>query len=219
LIPQAKAVFANSRNVAQRLKTFCNIDSTPLYHPPPEAEKFYSSNAEDYIFFPSRLCIPKRQALVLEALAHTRNPVRVCFAGTADQSSYTDKLESLGRKLRVHERVEWLGPVSSDEKRERYAHALAVVYPPVDEDYGYVTLEGMLAAKAVVTCTDSGGPLEFVVDGQTGFVAAPTPEALAAAFDRLWENRDLAVRFGEAGRLRYQSLDLSWKTVVNKLLS
>ena len=61
LIPESRAVFANSRNVAQRLKRFCDIDSTPLYHPPPHAEKFYSSSAEDYLFFPSRLCIPKRQ--------------------------------------------------------------------------------------------------------------------------------------------------------------
>ena len=219
LIPQAKAVFANSKNVAHRLKSFCNIDSTPLYHPPPEAEKFYSNSAADYLFFPSRLCIPKRQTLVLEALAHTRNPVRVCFAGTSDQPSYTDQLKSLGRKLKVHDRVEWLGPITSDEKRERYARAVAVVYPPVDEDYGYVTLEGMLAAKAIITCTDSGGPLEFVVDGQTGLVTQPTPEALATALDRVWENRDLAARFGEAGRVRYEGLDLSWKKVVDKLLS
>jgi len=76
-----------------------------------------------------------------------------------------------------------------------------------------------LASKAVVTCTDSGGPLEFIVDGQNGLIAKPTPDALAAVFDRLWDNKDLALRFGEAGRVRYQSLDLSWKKVVDKLLS
>ncbi|HMF58514.1 MAG TPA: hypothetical protein VK619_19370, partial [Pyrinomonadaceae bacterium] len=66
LIPEAKKVFANSANVARRLKEFCGIDAEPLYHPPPNAEKFYSSDMEDYFFFPSRLCLPKRQALVLE---------------------------------------------------------------------------------------------------------------------------------------------------------
>jgi glycosyltransferase involved in cell wall biosynthesis len=219
LIPEAKAVFANSRNVAYRLKKFCDIDSTPLYHPPPEAEKFYCATAEDYLFFPSRLCIPKRQTLVLEALAQTRNPVRVSFAGTSDQPSYADKLKSLGRKLKVHDRVEWLGSISAVEMREHYARAIAVVYPPTDEDYGYVTLEGMLASKPIISCTDSGGPLEFIVDGQTGLITEPTPEALAAAFDQLWENRDQARSFGEAGRLRYQSFNLSWETVVDRLLA
>ena len=64
-----------------------------------------------------------------------------------------------------------------------YAGALAVVFPPFDEDYGYVTLEAFLAHKPVVTTTDAGGPLEFVEDGVTGFVAEPTPEALGAAID------------------------------------
>ena len=218
LIPEARAIFANSRNVAWRLKKFCDIDSTPLYHPPPHAEKFYSGPGEDYLFFPSRLCIPKRQALALEALSLTRNPVRIYFAGTADHPDYTGKLQSLARKLKVQKRVEWLGGVSEDEKRARYAGALGVVYPPVDEDYGYVTLEAMLAAKPVITCRDSGGPLEFVIDKQTGLITDPTPEALASAFDLVWENRKQAETWGQAGRAHYYTLDLTWDHVIKKLL-
>ena len=219
LIPEARAVFANSRNVAHRLKKFCDIDSTPLYHPPPNAEQFYSSAAEDYLFFPSRLCIPKRQELALEALALTRNPVHLCFAGTSDHPDYADKLESLARKLKVQKRVEWLGNINEDEKSARYAKALAIVYPPIDEDYGYVTLEAMLASKPVITCRDSGGPLEFVEDQQTGVITAPTAEALAAGFDLLWENRKQAAAWGRAGRTRYESLNLSWANVIQKLLA
>ena len=219
LIPEARAIFANSQNVASRLKRFCDIDSTPLYHPPPHAEKFYSSDANNYLFFPSRLCIPKRQELTLEALAITRNPVRVSFAGTADHPDYRNKLESLARKLKIQKRVEWLGAVSDEENRSLYAKALAVVYPPVDEDYGYVTLEAMLSGKPVITCRDSGGPLEFVLDQTTGIITDPTPEALAAAFDFVWENRDEAESWGRAGRVRYESLNLSWANVIQKLLA
>ena len=219
LIPEARAVFANSRNVARRLQRFCDIESTPLYHPPPNADKFYSSGAEDYLFFPSRLCIPKRQELAVQALAMTRNPVRICFAGIADHPSHTEKLQSLARKLKVQKRVDWLGGIDEEEKRTRYARALAVIYPPIDEDYGYVTLEAMLASKPVITCRDSGGPLEFVVDQTTGLIAEPTPEGLAAAFDAVWESRDQAASWGQAGRARYDSLNLSWSNVVQKLLA
>ena len=38
----------------------------------------------------------------------------------------------------------------------------------------------------MVTTTDAGGPLEFVVDGQNGVVTAPTPEDVAEGIDRLW---------------------------------
>jgi glycosyltransferase involved in cell wall biosynthesis len=219
IIPQAKAVYANSGNVARRLKEYCGIDSATLYHPPPHAEKFYAGEPADYIFFPSRLCLPKRQALVLEALAHTEQPVRVRFAGTPDRPRYAEELKSQARKLKIGGRVEWLGQVTEEEKRELYAHALGVVYPPVDEDYGYVTLEAMLAARPVITCQDSGGPLEFVRAGETGLIAEPTAQALARALDQLWENRAVARRYGEAGRALYEQMDISWSNVIRRLLA
>ena len=122
------------------------------------------------------------------------------------------------RELKLGDRVEWLGMVSEEQKRDLYANCLGVIFPPVDEDYGYVTLEAMLSSKPVITCSDSGGPLEFVVDRQTGLVADPTPESLAQAMDALWADRRDAVAMGEAGRARYEDLKISWKNVVEKLL-
>jgi glycosyltransferase involved in cell wall biosynthesis len=218
LIPEARAVFANSRNVARRLKEYCNIDSTPLYHPPPNAEQFYKGEAEDYLLFPSRVAIMKRQWLAVEALALTTQPVRIRFLGPPAHEAYLQELRERAGELGLGERVQWLGEVSDDEKVRLYARALGVVFPPVDEDYGYITLEAMLSAKPVITCTDSGGPLEFVRDGETGFVIEPTPEAMAAAMDGLWENRLCAAEMGNAGRALYDSLGISWQTVVAKLL-
>ncbi len=218
-IPEAKAVFANSRNVAQRLKYFCGLEAAPLYHPPPHAEQFYCAAGEDYLFFPSRLCRPKRQELVLAALAYTRQPVRVRFAGAPDTPDYADDLKLLARNFKVEQRVVWLGQVSDEEKLRLYAHALGVIYPPVDEDYGYVTLEAMLAAKPVITCTDAGGPLEFVVHDETGLIAAPTPEALARAMDQLWQDRTQARQWGQAGRAGYERMNISWAHVLRRLLA
>src|SRR4030095_15590015 len=211
LIPEARRVFANSGNVAARLKYFCDIDATPLYHPPPNAEQYYSSPAEDYLFFPSRLCLPKRQALVLEALAMTKSPVRVKFAGTADQPAYSNELRTLSRRMRVHDRVEWLGQISEEEKLKLYARSLAVIYPPIDEDYGDVAVEALLGEKPVITCSDSGGPLEFVRHEQTGVVSAPNPNSLAQAFDAIWQNREQAKMWGESGRRLYCDMNISWK--------
>jgi glycosyltransferase involved in cell wall biosynthesis len=217
LIPECRAVYTISANVSRRLTDSCGIDSAPLYHPPGHAEQFRTEEAEDYLFFPSRLNPTKRQGLVLQALALTRRPVRVRFAGRADTAAHGEELQAAARKLGVDRRVEWLGPVSDNEKRRGYARAMGVVFPPSDEDYGYITLEAMLASKAVVTCTDSGGSLEFVVPGWTGLVAEPTPEALAAALDALWEDRERARAWGLAGRARYDELDISWANVVRRL--
>ncbi len=218
-IPEAKGIFTIAANVSDRLKKYCGIESVPLYHPPGHADKFYCAEAEDYVFFPSRLTPVKRQSLVLEAMAHTRHPIRVCFAGTADLPSYAEELKRLASQLKVERRVEWLGQVTEEEKRRYYAQARGVIFPPLDEDYGYVTLEAMLASKPVVTCEDSGGPLEFVRHEKTGFIAQSTPEGLARAMDQLWSDRTQAKELGEAGRERYLALKISWSEVVKRLLA
>ena len=140
------------------------------------------------------------------------------FAGTPDSPRYAGELKTMARKFKLGDRVEWLENVTNEQMRWHYAHSLAVVYPPIDEDYGYVTLEAMLSSKPVLTCTDSGGPLEFVVNEKTGLVSEPNPKALAAALDTLWENREQARLWGQAGRTHYDSFDIHWDNVVRKLL-
>lgn len=217
LIPEARAVYANSRNVAGRLKRFCGIDAEPLYHPPPGADLFRSAPAEEFLFLPSRVNPSKRQLLVIEALALCREPVRVRFAGAIDDGRYRREIAERIQALAIGDRVDWLDEVSDDAKRDSYARCLGVVFPPVDEDYGYVTLEAMLARKPVITCADSGGPLEFVRHGETGLVAEPLPKALAVAMDRVWREREMAARWGQAGRDLYESQRISWSHVVDTL--
>ena len=219
LIPESRAVYANSANVARRLKDFCGLDSEPLYHPPKNAGKFHSGKCGDYLFYPSRLCSLKRQELVLRALAKTRTPARVVFSGLPDNPDYGTELEALAKALRVNSRVEWLGHVSDDDMRELYADCRAVLFPPLDEDYGYVTLEAMLSSKAVITCSDSGGPLEFVTHGETGLVAEPVAESLAVAMDRVMDEREFAEAAGLRGRERYDAMNISWDNVIAKLLA
>jgi glycosyltransferase involved in cell wall biosynthesis len=58
----------------------------------------------------------------------------------------------------------------------------------------------------VVTTRDAGGPLEFV-DGETGFEAAPGPEAIAEAIDSLWACPLPRLReMGEEGRRRLEDI-------------
>ena len=218
LLFEARSLKANSRNVARRLKDFTGHDADPLYHPPPGAEDFYHRAAEPFLFYPSRLCGLKRQDLVLRALALTREPVRIRFAGRPDHPPYADELAQLARSLGVADRVEWLGGISEKEKRDLYARSLGVLYPPLDEDYGYVTLEAMLSRKPVLTCEDSGGPLEFVAHGETGHVCPATPAGLAAGMDALWHDQTHAARLGTAARDHYSSLQITWPHVVETLL-
>ena len=206
--------FANSRRVAQRLKQFNQLDATVLYHPPAEAEKFYCETAEHYLYVPSRLETLKRQSLVLEAAALMRASLPIVFSGDGGQREI---LRAQAEKLGLQDRVRFLGHVTEAEKRALYAHSLAVVFPAQDEDYGYITLEAMLSSKAVVVCSDGGGPLEFIQHQSNGWVELPNPRALAERFDWLAANGAAVAAAGRAARADIEAVGLNWHTVVEQL--
>lgn len=212
---QASRVFTTSREVSDRLLRFNGVASEPLLHPPARAAQFRSGEIYPYVFFPSRLESLKRQDLLLRAMAAVSAPVFAVFAGEGGQSA---ELLALVRELGLGARVRFLGRIDDARMLAYYSHALAVFFGPYAEDYGYVTLEAMLSGRPVITCSDSGGPLQFVRDGETGLVAAPTPDAVADAIRQLWADQPRAARMGRNGRALYESLDITWARVVQTLL-
>lgn len=72
----------------------------------------------------------------------------------------------------------------------------------VPEPFGRVILEAMALRKPVVAAA-AGGPVEIVVEGETGLLVPPgTPAALAEAVNRLLENPDGRKAMGAAGHRR-----------------
>ena len=156
----------------------------------------------------------KRAHLLIEAMAYVDPPVTLYLAGEGTQRA---NLEALAERRGVAGRVRFLGSVDDETLVKLYAGALAVGYVPFDEDFGYVTLEAFLARKPVITATDSGGPLEFVVDGVNGAVSEPAPEAVAAAINRYASARQLATSHGDSGWTRARAI--TWDGVIEKLVS
>jgi glycosyltransferase involved in cell wall biosynthesis len=213
MLGECRRVFANARNTANRLRRFNGVEAQALYHPPTLAERLRPGPYGDYVLLVGRLETVKRSDLAIRALAHAPAAVRLVIVGEGTQRP---SLEQLARDAGVANRVTFAGSVAPEELLPLYSGALAVVYGPFDEDYGYVTLEAFLSAKPVITCRDSGGPLEFVVDGDSGFVCAPDAESMGAAIGRLDADRALARRFGEAGLARARLV--TWDGVVEQLL-
>jgi len=212
---EARARFSISRNTAERLRAHNGLDAEPLYPPPPLGDAYASGEAGDYVFTVGRLDPMKRFDLLVRAVAATRRPLTAVIAGEGPER---DRLAALAGELGVAGRVELPGRISDRRLVELYAGALAVFYAPFDEDYGYVTVEAFRSGRPVVTTADSGGVLEFVRDGENGYVCAPGAEReIAARFERLWDDRAGALRLGRAGRERVAAI--GWDRVVERLLA
>ena len=135
--------------------------------------------------------------------------LKAVIAGDGEER---DRIEALIAELGVADRVTLAGSASPAQLVQYLANCRAVCFPPFDEDYGFVTVEAFVSQKAVVTCTDSGGPAELVEHGVNGFVCDPTPEALALRFRELMDDAALAERLGQNAYAR--GSQLTWPDTV-----
>jgi len=218
---EAKTIFANSRVVSDRLKTYNNIESEVLYPPVFQSERFHCAGFNDEIVYVCRLEHHKRQHLLVEAMRHTKTPVRLRLSGTSASADYprdlSQRIVGLGLSERVILDNRW---ISEEEKVAQLANCLAAAYLPLDEDsYGYPSVEASHASKPILTAFDSGGVLELVEDGINGYVAEASPEAVGDAMDRLYLDRVKTEAMGRNAHDRLAELNISWPHVLQRLLA
>lgn len=214
LTRNVRKVYAQSRTIAARLQRWGGIHSEVLY-PPPPPRPYRCERYGDYIFAVSRLAPLKRLSLLIESLATPAGDgIRCVIAGEGEEHR---TLEQAIAARGLSARVKLLGRIDDNQMLEHLANCRAVCFPPYDEDYGFVTVEAFASRKAVVTCSDSGGPAELVIDGANGRVCAPRPEALATALRALMDDAATAERMGQGGFNTVS--EMTWPKAVARLLS
>lgn len=206
---QVKARFAIGHEVAGRLYRWRGL-RTQVVHPPLGVSGFRCGPAGDYFFLPGRLHDWKRVHLVIEAVRRSDLPMRLLIAGKGEAEPYLRELAA------GDSRIEFLGRVDDDTLIDLYAGALAVPFVPEREDYGYVTLEAFASGKPVVTCLDSGEPARIVVDGVSGRVCLPDPDAIREALEFLFKNPRCAEEMGQQGLA--WTAGMSWTDVACRLV-
>ena len=89
--------------------------------------------------------------------------------------------------------------ISDQERSMLFQTALGVVYTPDKEHFGIVPLEAMYAGTPVLA-VNSGGPMETIVDGKTGFLRPPTPQEFGEALLEWIRDPSKATAMGEEGK-------------------
>jgi glycosyltransferase involved in cell wall biosynthesis len=204
---------AQSRTVQERLRRWNGVEAGVLY-PPPPPRPYRCDGYGAYVFFTSRLVPLKRADLLIRALAEPGAAgARAVIGGDGEERA---RLVSLAAETGVSERVTFTGHLSEADLVSHLARCRAVVFVPEQEDYGFVTAEAFASGKAVITCTDSGGPAELVRDGENGLVVSPDPAGVAGAIGRLTQDDALAERLGRGARA--DAARMTWAAVVEQLV-
>jgi glycosyltransferase involved in cell wall biosynthesis len=123
--------------------------------------------------------------------------------GYAGELEYTRMVKDTANELGLESRILYTGAI---DDVPAVMNALDVmVYPSDRESFGRVAVEAMAAAKPVI-CANGGGLREIVVDGETGYLAAPGDHgAFAARMLDLVRDASLRSRMGAAGLARARS--------------
>jgi glycosyltransferase involved in cell wall biosynthesis len=135
-----------------------------------------------------------------DLLQHVRPDYRLLIAG---DGPLRRELEELASAFRLDNVVRFLG--HRDDVPSLLAASDLLVLPSYYEGLPNVVLEAMRFRKPVVA-TSAPGTTEVVADGQTGIlVPMHKPTALAQAIRAVLDDRELAARYGAAGRARAES--------------
>ncbi|MEQ2244726.1 Alpha-1,3-mannosyltransferase-like protein [Ilyodon furcidens] len=158
----------------------------------------------------------KNLGLALEALAvlrcsltpGQRAGVHLVIAGGYDDRvtenvQHYIELNELAEQLHLEDCVTFMRSPSDSLKVVLLQTSTAVLYTPSREHFGIVPVEAMYCSCPVIA-VNSGGPLESVADGETGFLCEPTAEAFSKAMERLIRDTRLRRDMGQAGKRRVE---------------
>jgi len=212
-------IFTDSYITFNRLLKFNGIKSEVLFPPLVNETMFYTEKMGDYIFYPSRVDNLKRQYLAVEAMRYTKSKVKLVLTGKGGCTEDEENIFRLIEKYNISDKVTYINRFISDkEKYDFYACCLGVVFIPLDEDYGYITIEAFKSFKPVITCFDSGCPPLLVQHEKSGYIVNSTAQEIAAVMDMLYENTKNAIEMGQNANERLKELNINWETVIERLI-
>jgi len=120
-----------------------------------------------------------------------------------------ERMQALSQRYGLMAKVEFLGRVSEEKKKELFSACTVFVMPSLFESYGIAAAEAMSYGKAVVA-TQVGGLPEVVAD--CGVLVPPRdPGALARAINVLLADRSMREELGR--RARERASLFSWDRV------
>jgi glycosyltransferase involved in cell wall biosynthesis len=171
------------------------------------------------VLFVGRLTRQKGVDTLLRAAAAFRAPLTICGSGPEEGA-----LRALAAELGLGARVRWLATQPQSRLADLYREAAVVAMPSHEEGLGLVAVEAGLCGTPVVGFR-SGGLVDVVDDGATGFLVPPgDATALAGALDRVSEDPSLAATLGakagaRATRFAPDQVAARYRTIYERVIA
>lgn len=150
--------------------------------------------------------------VLIEAARLSGYPVVIVGSGPMEQALRAQADAS--RLSNVH----FVGALEEEDKIALLTLCSGVVFPSHlrSEAFGLSLVEAAMFGKPMISCEIGTGTSFINLDKVTGLVVPPADApALAAAMARMWNDTDMAQRFGQNAVERYESLFTSEKMAIS----
>jgi len=195
--------------------------------------KYGVDPAKPYVLFVGRITRQKGVTHLVEAIQYLPAGTQVVLcAGAPDTPEIAAEMRQKVEEAKAfNPNVVWIEKmVTKPEAIELYSNCSVFCCPSVYEPFGIINLEAM-ACRAPVVASATGGILEVVVDGKTGYLVPfeqdpvttfpSNPDQfardLAAKVSDLLADPEKAKRFGEAGRKRVEET-FAWSAIADQTI-
>ena len=196
-------------------------------------EKYGVDASRPYVLFVGRITRQKGVTHLVDAVPLLPKGTQVVLcAGAPDTPEIAAEMrEKVEAARAAGGDIVWIEKmVTKEEAIELYSHSRVFCCPSVYEPFGIINLEAM-ACKAPVVASATGGILEVVVDGETGYLVTFAPDAvtgfpvdgeqfardLAARLTELMGDEARCRKFGDAGRARVEA-KFSWGAIAEQTI-
>ena len=199
------------------------------YTPKTEAlEKYGVDPEKPYVLFVGRVTRQKGVTHLVEAIKYLPAGTQVVLcAGAPDTPEIAGEMRMMvGHAKEQGANVLWIeNMITKEEAIQLYSHCAVFCCPSVYEPFGIINLEAM-ACRAPVVASATGGILEVVVEGETGYLVpfeqdpetsfplepAQFAKNLALRLNQVLSDPEKARAMGAAGRQRAEA-HFSWTAI------
>jgi glycosyltransferase involved in cell wall biosynthesis len=147
-----------------------------------------------------RLTSEKGHIYLLTAMKDIVKKYPDCLLVIIGEGEMLKELKNRADEMGLMSNVRFTGAL--EDPRELLSICDVYIQPSLYESQGLAVIEAMAMGKPVVA-TGVGGLIDVVVHAENGFVINPaSPQQIIQSVEKLINNKEIAIKFGEASRKR-----------------
>lgn len=170
--PKSITVIPNLVNLKYQVASIKDQDKEPIFH----------------LIFLSRIEEKKGLELLFDALSTIEIPWDLTIAGSGEES-YLQRLKAKAERLKLSDRIYWVGQVSNECKFTMMSEHDLLVLTSYNENFANVVIESLSVGTSVLV-SDEVGLADYVEEKELGWVCNLTIESIKDQLNLAYHSHD-----------------------------